>query len=71
MAGREISPVLLLVLIEAAEEGHETIEGAELGQCNRTMRHINDAGVELAHYIEHTCSRLIEVPPAHMPRIGK
>jgi hypothetical protein len=35
------------------------------------MRHIDDAGVELAHDIEHTFSRLIEIPPARIPCIGK
>lgn len=71
MTGGEVGPHLLLVLIEAAEEGNIGIEGAEFRQCDPTMRHIDDAGIELAHHVEHTWSRLIEIPPARISRIGK
>ena len=71
MTGREIGPNLLLVLIEAAEESHVAIEGAKLGQCDRTVRHIDHTGIELAHHIEHTHSCLIEIPPARISRIGE
>jgi len=71
LTGWEIGPDLLLVLIEAAKKGHVAIEGAELGQCDCTVRHIDDAGIELAHHIEHTYSRLIEIPSARIPRIWK
>ena len=71
LTGWEIGPDLLLVLIEAAKKGHVAIEGAELGQCNRTVWHIDDAGIELAHHVEHTHSRLIEIPTARIPRIRK
>ena len=71
LTGRKVGPPLLFVLIEAAEEGHVSIEGAKLGEGDRTVGHINDAGIELAHHVEQTCSRLIEIPSARIPRIGE
>ena len=71
LTGGKVGPALLFVLIEAAEEGHVAIEGAKLGKCDRAVRHIDDAGIELAHHIEHTHSRLIEIPPARISRIGE
>jgi hypothetical protein len=35
------------------------------------MRHIDDAGIELAHHGEYPYSRVIEIPPARIPCIGK
>lgn len=37
LTGGKVSPPLLLVLIEAAEEGHVAIEGAKLGERNRAV----------------------------------
>ncbi len=65
----KVGPELLLVFIETAKEGDESIECAKLSECDRTVRHIDDAGIELAHHVEHTRSRLIEIPSARIPRI--
>ena len=71
LTGRKVSPPLLLVLIEAAEKGHVAIEGAKLRKHDRAVERVDDAGIELAHHIEHTRSRVIEIPSAHMPSIGE
>ena len=71
LTGRKVGPLLLLVLVEAAEEGHVATEGAKLGKRDRTVQRIDDAGIELAHHIEQARSRLIEIPSAHIPRIRK
>ena len=71
LTGRKVSPLLLLVLVEAAEKGHVAIEGAELGKCDRTVQRIDNAGIELAHHIQHTSSRVIEIPSAHIPGVGE
>ena len=71
MTGRKVGPALLLIFIEAAEERHEAIEGAKFRECNRTVRHIDHAGIVLAHYVEHTDSSLIEITPTRIARIGK
>ena len=61
----------MLVLVEAAEKGYVAIEGTKLGKRNRAVQKIDDAGIELAHHIEHTRSRVIEIPSAHISRIGE
>ena len=71
MTGGEIGPALLFVLIKTAEKGHIAIEGAKFSKCDRTVRHIDDTGIKLAHHIEYTNSRLIEIPPARIPRVGE
>ena len=63
--------MLLLVLVETPKEGHVAIEGAELGEGDGAVERINDAGIELAHHIQQTRSRAIEVPSAHIAGVGK
>jgi len=71
LAGGKVGPALLLVLVETAEECHVAIERAKLGERDRTVRHIDDAGIELANHVEQTRSRLIEIPSARISRIGE
>jgi hypothetical protein len=71
LTGGNVGPVLLLVLIEASEESHVAIEGAKLHERDRALSRIDDAGIELAHHIEQTRSRLIEISSAHIARIGE
>lgn len=71
LTGGKIGPALLFVLIEAAEEGHVSIEGTKLRKRDRAVWKVDDAGIKLAHHIEQTRSRLIEIPSAHIPRIGE
>lgn len=71
LTGRKVGPDLLLILIEAANEGHEAIECAKLSQCNSTVRYIDDTSIELPHHIEHTSSRLVKIPSARIPSIGE
>jgi hypothetical protein len=71
LTGGKVGPPLLFVLIEATEKGHVAIEGAKLGKCDRTTQYIDDASIELAHHVEQTLSRLIEIPSAYISRIGE
>src|SRR6185503_2655536 len=71
LTGRKVGPLLLFVLIETAEEGHVAIERTKLGERDRAMERVNDAGIELAHHIEHPNSRLIEISSADIPGIGE
>jgi len=71
LTGGKISPALVFVLIKTSEKGHVAIEGTKLSKCDRTVRHIDDTGIKLAHYIKDTNSRLIEIPPARIPRVGE
>ena len=69
MTGRKVGPALLFVLIEASEEGHVAIEGAKLRKHDRAVERVDDAGIELAHQIEQTRARVIEIPSAYIPRV--
>jgi hypothetical protein len=71
LTGRKVGPLFLFVLIETAEEGHIAVKSTKLGERDRAMERVNDAGIELAHNIEHPHSHLIEISSAGIPCIGE
>lgn len=71
LGGGKISPPLTLVLVEASDKNHVSIEVAKFGEARSATQCLDDARIILPDHIDSSLRRSIDVASAGIARIRK